>query len=215
MGGNVLMTRRRERAGGKMQLRSWIAWVAGITVLAWSTVAVVQAQTVTFLDITDAVPGKYFDAATTAPDPLNPNRLIFGFHTGLDVQTWISRTFTASTAAFYRASAMDTIRFLVAAPPGYYIAAISYTQRGIGTMARTSKATGGATWVVDDIAEDLGLFGANPALSHTLNLKDQHRTLVPVSITCGLFAFAPPLPGFATISITSAEVLVELLPLPQ
>jgi hypothetical protein len=66
-----------------MQLRSWIAWVAGITVLAWSTVAVVQAQTVTFLDITDAVPGKYFDAATTAPDPLNPNRLIFGFHTGL------------------------------------------------------------------------------------------------------------------------------------
>src|SRR5262249_24924374 len=109
-----------------------------------------------FLDITDAVPGKYFDAATTAPDPLNPNRLIFGFHTGLDLQMWISRTFTASTAAFYRASAMDTIRFLVAAPPGYYIAAISYTQRGIGTMARTSKATGGATWLVDDIAEDLG-----------------------------------------------------------
>ncbi len=28
-----------------MQLRSWVAWVAGVTVLAWSIVAVVQAQT--------------------------------------------------------------------------------------------------------------------------------------------------------------------------
>jgi len=55
-----------------MQLRSWVAWVAGVTVLAWSIVAVVQAQTVTSSDITDAVPSSFVDAATTTPDPAAP-----------------------------------------------------------------------------------------------------------------------------------------------
>jgi hypothetical protein len=62
-----------------MQLRSWIAWVAGVTVLAWSIVAVVQAQTVTSSDITHAVPSSFFDAATTTPDPDNGNKLLIGF----------------------------------------------------------------------------------------------------------------------------------------
>src|SRR5438093_13495948 len=65
-----------------MQLRPWIAWVAVVTVLAWSPVAVVQAQTVTFSDLTDAVPARFVDAATSAPAPaepptMNPRLLIF------------------------------------------------------------------------------------------------------------------------------------------
>ena len=43
-----------------MQLRSWVAWVVVVTVLAWGSVAVVQAQTVTSSDITDAVAGEIF-----------------------------------------------------------------------------------------------------------------------------------------------------------
>jgi hypothetical protein len=68
---------------------------------------------------------------------------------------------------------------------------------------------------VDGVAADLGLFDTDPTLSGTFDLTGQNKTLVPVSITCGLFTFAPPLMGSATISITSAEVLVVLLPLPQ
>ena len=197
-----------------MQVRSWIAWVAGVTVLAWSTVVMVQAQTVTFSDITDAVPSRFFDAATTKPAPDNGNKLLIGFSTGYDAKTWTVNEFTASTAAFYHAFAMDTISFLIEAPNNFYVATITYTQRGTRTISRTARAAGGVHWVVDGVPADLGLFDTNPTLSGTVDLTGQNKILVPVSITCGLFTFAPPLVGSATISITSAEVLVKLLPLP-
>jgi len=257
-----------------MQLRSWIAWVAGVTVLAWSTIAVVQAQmetssditvpssfvdaatsapapaepppvssvsaaqepsvtlpapaepppvspvtadqvpSVTFpqSEITDAVPERFFDAATTTQDG---NKLLIGLGTGFDAKTWTVNEFTASTAAFHHAAAMDTISFLIVAPKGYYIAKITYTQRGTHATSRTGRVAGGVHWVVDGVAADLGLFGTDPTLSGTVDLTGQNKVLVPVSITCGLFAFAPPLVGSASISIASAEVLVELLSLPQ
>jgi hypothetical protein len=238
-----------------MQLRSWIAWVAGVTVLAWSTVAMVQAQTVTvsditdavpssfsdaatsapdpagstplspisaaqdppvtFSDITDAVPSRFFDAATTAPDPDNGNKLLIGFNTGFDAETWTVNEFTASTAAFHHAAAMDTISFLIEAPNDFYIAKITYTQRGAHGISRIGRAAGGVHWVVDGVPADLGLFHTDPTLSGTVDLTGQNKIFVPVSITCGLFAFTPPLVASATISITSAEVLVELLPLRQ
>jgi len=198
-----------------MQLRSWIAWVAGVTVLAWSIVAVVQAQTVTSSDITDVVPSSFFDAATTTPDPDNGNKLLIGFNTGFDPETWTVNEFTASTAAFPHAFAMDTISFLIVAPKDYYIARITYTQTGAHAASRTSRAAGGVHWVVDGVAAELGLFNTAPTLSGTVDLTGQNKLLVPVSITCGLFTFALPMVGSATISITSAEVLVELLSLPQ
>jgi hypothetical protein len=169
-------------------------------------------EAVTFSDISDAVPGKYFDAATTAPDANNPNRLIIGFHTGFDADTWTNNTFTASTAAFHRGAAMDTLSFLIEAPPGFYIARITYTQRGTGALSRTGAATGGANWVVDGMAADLGLFHANPTVSGTVDLTGQNKIIVPVSITIGVFTFATPQLGAATIAVTSAEVLVELEP---
>jgi hypothetical protein len=174
----------------------------------------VQAQTVTFSDITDAVPSRFFDAATTKPAPDDGNKLLIGFSTGYDAKTWTVNEFTASTAAFYHAFAMDTISFLIEAPHNFYVAKITYTQRGAGTISRTARAAGGVHWVVDGVPADLGLFDTNPTLSGTVDLTGQNKILVPVSITCGLFTFAPPLMGSATISITSAEVLVKLLPLP-
>jgi hypothetical protein len=170
-------------------------------------------EIVIFSDINDAVPGKYFDAATTIPDSLNPNKLIIGFHTGFDADTWTSNTFTASTAAFYREAAMDTISFLIEAPAGFYIARISYTQSSKGVRSRTGMAAGSVNWVVDYVADDIGLFGENSILSRTVDLTGQNKTIIPVSITSSVFAFATPQLGAATIHVTSAEVLVELLPL--
>ena len=37
---------------------------------------------------------------------------------------------------------MDTIRFRVKAPVGYYIAKITYTQRGVASVIRTGKVAG-------------------------------------------------------------------------
>jgi hypothetical protein len=205
----------KKREGGKMQLRAWIVWIASVIVLTWSPAVMVQAQTVAFSDITDAVPSRFFDAATTTPDPHNGNKLLIGFSTGFDATTWTVNEFTASTAAFHHAFAMDTISFLIAAPHDFYIAKITYTQRGTHAISRTGIAAGGVHWVVDGVPADLGLFHPAPPLSGTINLTGQNKTLVPVSITCGLFAFATPLLGPATIAMTSAEVLVELLPLRQ
>jgi hypothetical protein len=170
-------------------------------------------EAVTFSDISDAVPGKYFDVATTAPDPLNPNKLIIGFHTGFDPDTWTNNTFTASTAAFHRGAAMDTLSFLIEAPDGFSIAKITYTQKGTGALSRTGVAAGGANWVVDGIATDLGLFHGHPTVSGTVDLTGQNKIIVPVSITIGVFTFATPHLGAATLAITSADVLVELEPL--
>jgi len=50
-----------------MQLRSWVAWVVGVTVLAWSIVAVVQAQGVQIpqeaLDFLNGAKGTQLDPA--------------------------------------------------------------------------------------------------------------------------------------------------------
>jgi hypothetical protein len=170
-------------------------------------------QQVTFSQISDAVPAKFFNAATTAPDVQNPNRLIIRMHTGMDWTIWKATDFRASTAAYSYTSAMDTIRFRVKAPAGYYIAKITYTQRGAGTAERTGKVSGGAHWVVGDFAFNLGGFSTTPSLSRTVDLTGRNLTSLPVSITASLFAFATPQLGSANLALTGAEVHVQLLPL--
>lgn len=187
------------------------AAIAGVIALASS---IAHAQTVTFSNVNDAVPEKYFDSATSVVDPINPNKLLFGFNTGVDPQTWVYNTFTASTAAFYRASAMDTMSFVIQAPAGYYVSKITYTQRGDDSITRTGEASGGSQWVVANDADDLGLFGTNPNLTKAVDLTGQNMSIVPVSITTGLFVFSTPQLGAATLSVTSADVVVEVLPLP-
>ena len=171
------------------------------------------AQRVTFSKITDAVGKKFFNPATTAPDPLNPNRLIIRVHSGMDWTVSKGTEFKASTTAFSYTSAMDTIRFKVTAPAGYYIAKITYTQRGVGTAVRTGKVSGAAHWVVGDVASNIGTFSTTPGLSRTIDLTGRNLTSVPVSITASLFAFATPQGGAATLQLIGADVHVQLLKL--
>lgn len=205
-----------------MRSGQWAASIAFVTVVVLSAASTAQGQVVTFSGINDAVPAKFFDAATTrattAPDPLDANKLInkliIGFNTGMDWTTWKATEFRASTAAYSYVVAMDTISFRVEAPAGFYIWKITYTQRGTGSIARTGKAYGGATWVVGDYGGSLGYFGTNPTLSQTVDLTGLNMTFVPVSITSALFAYATPYLGSASVEVTGAEVLVELKELP-
>lgn len=198
-----------------MQFTKWAACLAGAAVVIFSAAPRAQdlGLAATFTKIRDAVPGRFFDAAKTRPDAINPNKLIIGFNTGLDFQTFKYADFRASTAAFSYGTAMDTIRFSVEAPEGYYVATVTYTQRGFGSVVRTGKAAGSANWVVAGYASSLGDFGTNPSLSWRMDLTEKRLTSVPISITNGLFAFSTPLLGSAYVSVTGADVVVTLLPL--
>ncbi len=195
-----------------MQSRNWVAYVAGVAAMVLTAAAPAQGQLVTFTEINDAVPSRFFDAEATADgatqaDPLAGARLEIKFHTGLDTKTFKYRDFKASTAAFSYAAASDTITFNVNAPEGFYVETIRYTQQGTGLIYRTGFASGFAQWVVNGAASSLGVFGTNPSVDQTAILTDQ-KTTVPVSITTGLFAFSTPTAGSATVTLTGAEVRV-------
>jgi hypothetical protein len=160
-----------------------------------------------FVGISDAVPLNYFDATTSAPDPLDPNSLVIGFDTGSDPTTLIARDFRASALPFSHRSAMDTISFTIEAPAGYFISKIVYAQQGTGSTGRTSISAGGATWVVAGVPGNLGVFSDDPSLSGTLDLTSLRLTSVPVSITVSLFA------STGSVAVTGAGVRVELLAL--
>jgi len=171
-----------------------------------------EPQYTRFVDINDALPARFFDAGATAPDPADPNRLVIAFHTGLDPATFKVNDFRASSAAFNHLSAMDTISFKIEAPKGQRIAKVIYTQRGTGSQIRLGRAAGATHWVVGEYAAQLGVFGTNPSLVGVADFSAQPQTVVDVSITTGLFAFAAPTSGSASVEVTSAEVQVELVP---
>jgi hypothetical protein len=171
-----------------------------------------HAQTVTFSRIDDAVSSRFFDPATTRPDSINRNKLKIGFHAGIDAATLKSREFKASTASFSYTSAMDAINFRVQAPSGYYIATITYSQRGTGSVLRTGRAGGGTTWTVADSSSSLSTFSTNPTFTRTLDLRSRKLTTVSVSIANSLYAFATPSLGSATVAVTGADVTVTLVP---
>ena len=192
-----------------MHFGKWITCLAGIAVLGASAATVQGQSAVRFVGIDDAVPSRFFDPATSQA---TGNKLVIGFNTGRDPATWKLNDFMASTAANRHLSAMDTISFTVEAPPGYYITKITYTQKGTGSVSRTGKASGSATWVVGNFAYQLGTFTTNPNLSKSLDLRQQRWTSVPVSITPALFVSSTPTSGAASVSITSAQVVVEVAP---
>ncbi|MFZ4662523.1 MAG: hypothetical protein ACOYNY_36280 [Caldilineaceae bacterium] len=198
-----------------MRKLTWFTWTI-CSLLLFGLVTPVNAQTpptVRFLRIKDAVPLKYYNPATTAPDPANRNRLIIGFHTGIDPNTLVNTAFVASSEAFYRPMAMDTLSFQVTAPTGFYIAKLTYAQTGSRSTSRGGGALGAGNWVVNGVGADLGTFAATPTITRTLNLTGQNKTSLSVAISNSLFAHGVSVSS-GTIAITSASVLVELLPLP-
>src|SRR5262245_39522327 len=177
------------------------------------TVSAGRPDTAAFSSINDAVPARFFDASTTGPDPNNPNRLVIGLNTGFDQGLSMFRSFAASSAAFFHSVAVDTISFTVEAPPGFYVSRLTYSQKGTGSVSRSGRAGGGTQWTVGEAAIDLGTFETNPTLSGSIDLTGQLGTVYPVAITTSLFAFALPQAGSAAITLTSAEVRGEVVPL--
>jgi hypothetical protein len=106
---------------------------------------------------------------------------------------------------------MDTISVRITAPAGYYIAKVTYSQRGTGSVTGTGRASGGASWIVADISASLGLFSTNPTLTQTIDLTGRRLTVIPVSITNSLHVFSTTSLGSASLSVTGGEIRVQLL----
>jgi hypothetical protein len=195
-----------------MRFDHWRSYFAGVALLAVFASSA-HAQSAIFSVPTDAVPGRFFNGPASAADPADPNRLIIAFNSGTDLRTWQATDFRAATSAFSPRAAMDTLQFDVVAPEGHYIESITYTQRGAGSVVRSGGVHGASSWIVGNSPLQLGFFGSNPTLTGTVDLSEMKWTVVPVSITSSLFAFAPPVLGSASISITAAEVVVVLKPI--
>jgi hypothetical protein len=190
------------------------ASAAGIVLFAFVALTTpADAQTVTFAEIRDAVPLKFFnpDPDGTRVDPADPNTLIIGFESGRNPVDLLDSEFRASTSASGHRIAMDTLSFTVIAPAGYYVSSITYQQVGSGSLSRVADARGGTNWIVAGRPAALGTFRTNPALTQTLSLSDPALTIVPISITTALAAFANP--GDATVEITGASVTVSVAPI--
>ena len=194
-----------------MRFANRVLCVAGTLAMLAGAASTSHAQTVTFSKIDDAVSSRFFDPATTRADSVNRNKLNIGFHTGIDA-TFKSRQFKASTLSFSYTAAMDTINFRIQAPSGYYIATVTYSQRGTGSVVRSGKAGGGTTWTVADASSSLSTFSTNPTFTRTLDLTSRKLTTASVSITNSLYAFATPSLGSATVVVTGADVTVTLVP---
>jgi hypothetical protein len=166
-----------------------------------------------FADVRDAVPLKFFSTATTAPDAANPNTLVIGFESGRDSGDSLDDEFRATSRTSGNRVAIDTLSFNVIAPPGYYVASVTYEQVGTGAILRVADIRGTSSWTVDNNPMLLGMFRTNPTVAGTALLNELKPVVVPVSITTSLFAFAPPTAGEGTIEVTAAKVTATIAPL--
>ena len=174
-----------------------------------------HAQHVTFTNIRDAVPFKFFNPLpdSTQPDPANPNTLIIGFESGRDSGNFTDDEFRASTQSFGNRVAADVLSFNIVAPTGYYVSSITYEQVGTGIISRIADARGTTSWVISGTPASLGVFREVPSLSRTATFTDSRLTVVPVSISTSLFVYAPPTSGDASVEVTSARVIATVAPL--
>jgi hypothetical protein len=172
-----------------------------------------RAQHVTFSDVRDAVPLKFFSADSTRVPPEAPNTLEIGFESGRDSGNFLDDEFRASTQAFGNRVAVDTLSFNVVAPENYYVSSITYEQTGTGSILRVADARGTSSWVVAGQPASLGIFRTDPSLARTVTFTDSRLTVVPVSITTSLFVFAAATSGDATVELKSARVTVTVAPL--
>jgi len=190
-----------------MRSRKWATIAAIVIAVLFTAVSQAQAQAATFQEVRDAVAGKFFDAAKTKTEAGHPNHLIIGFDTGFDPVTLISNAFTVSPLAFNNRRAMDTLTMRVIAPSGFYIAKVTYSQRGSGSTGRTDVEAGIAQWTVASHPFVLGNFTSNPDLTKTVDLSASRLRDIRVVLSVSLFSQT------GSLSLTGADVFVTLLPL--
>ena len=189
-----------------IRFRARNSYVIIVPALLLAGVAGAQAQVAEFSQLRDAAPGKFFDAAASAPSAANGNQLNIGINGGIDPLTFVSNAFRATTLAFGNRMADDTISFVVTAPAGFYVASLTYTQQGTSNTGRTAVQSGNTQWTVGGFPAVIAEYN-NPIVTGVVDLTALQPASVPVSITVSLFA-GPT----GDIEIASASVVADIKP---
>jgi hypothetical protein len=192
--------------GFAMTFQSMRVCTAGLAIALVSFAAPAVAQDVTFTEIRDAVPDKFFDPVNTRSETPNTLNIAFDVIHGFKAST--VRPILSPDPAADRA--MDTISFNVNAPEGYYVSSIAYHQRGENTIIEIGRASGASSWVIDGQPNHIAFFRTDPRVDGTVTFTDSRLRVVPVSITTGIFVFE--VSGAATVELTSATVVVTVAP---
>lgn len=168
-----------------------------------------SAATVTYSSILDANSSPlYFDVGTTVPDGGDGNIL----HIGLSA-------FTADSGTVFTLSATDTLFFNVAAPLGYKITKLTYTETGSGLVTGVGAAVATGSVVANGDPNGLGLHiflsgdDGSWSLSTFYDYSASVVTSVDMSIFNSLFAIAAP-GDLASVTKGSATMVAELTAIP-
>jgi hypothetical protein len=169
-----------------------LTWMFASALLALSTAASAQAPTATFSRFNDAVAGRCYEPASTAPDVANPNLLRVGM-----VGCAVSSPNGSATVL------MDTMSFRVKAPEGHYVSKITFTQSQTASGSRGGSGHASTSWVIDK----------TPRTGQgVVDLSLERKTDFQVSITTFLAAYGIQVVS-GSASASNPQVLVELAPL--
>lgn len=191
--------------------------VIGLAIAVAGFAAPASAQNATFTDIRDAVPLRFFSAAQTAVEP-GPNTLETTLVIGLEAGVNSFRASAQVDNLIGTRLAADTLSFTINAPPGHYVSSITCHLSGLGAVNTPGEARAAANWVVNGQPLDLGSRGGAPfstggaAWSLEQRFTSSSLTVVPVSLTTQLFAFAAGTGASAEVELTRATIVVTVAP---
>jgi hypothetical protein len=202
--------------GFKMKLLTQIKMIMLITTFA----TVAQAQSVSFQNITDSVPGRNYDPATSVADPANPNKLLIGIHSGYDLNSWSNLAFLASTGGFATTNTKDSLSVDIVAPPGFGISQIIYTQTIQASKTRIATYSSNISWTVDGAKQVVS--AATPGIKTSSYQLAEPKAVVRVQLDSALSAtnrvYITPTryatAGDAGIMILTPALQVQLVPMP-
>lgn len=203
-----------------MYLKIWtqLTAIAMLTVMVSSA----KAQSVSFENMSDRVPGRNYDSATSTVDASNANKLLIGINSGYDPVTWTNTAFIASTGGFHLRTTSDTFNVNIVAPEGFSISKITYTQTIATYQSRTASFSSSLSWTVDGVKRTLlapqtlgGGVLTSVATFSTAVPKPSASVTLDSAISATDIKYLTPYRfvrvGSASISISSPSLEVELV----
>ena len=168
----------------------------------------------TFTDLHDVVPHRCYVAATST---VVGDSVVIGIENGGAVPGTFQRAACiAATTAFNPRTVGDTFSVSVAAPPGMTISRVQYVQLGNRLLERSTywQASGSGELTAAGVSVPFSF--TTPGLGRSIDLAgrnvDSTTISVSISMSAGRSNNHPRVtdpPGSASISVTSATIIVE------
>ncbi len=168
----------------------------------------------TFADLHDLVPHRCYVAATST---VVADSVVIGIENGGAVPgTFQRKACIAATTAFNPGSVGDTFTVTVTAPPGMTISRVQYVQSGNRLLERSTYWRASGTGELTAGGASVPFSFTTPSLARSIDLTGQNvestTISVSISMSAGRSANQPRVtnpPGSASISVTSARIIVE------